>query len=88
MTIPAASKQWIERCEVPASSEPERSCFEAFQGEFDYLCRTLRRLGVRTEDIEDDAHEVFLVLNRKWSDYDPSRQVAASLTGRQVNTSV
>ena len=50
MTIPAASKQWIERCEVPASNESERSCFEAFQNEFDYLCRSLRRLGVRTED--------------------------------------
>jgi len=59
----------------------ERSCFDAFQREFDYLCRTLRRLGVRPEDLEDDAHEVFLVLDRKWSDYDPSRPLRPYLFG-------
>ena len=59
----------------------ERSCFEAFQSEFDYLCRTLRRLGVRPEDIEDDAHEVFLVLNRKWPEYDRSRPLRPYLFG-------
>jgi RNA polymerase sigma-70 factor (ECF subfamily) len=51
----------------------ERSCFDAFQKEFSYLRRTLRRLGVRPVDLDDDAHEVFLVLNRKWADYDPTR---------------
>lgn len=59
----------------------ERSCFTAFQSEFDYLCRTLRRLGVRAEDIEDEAHEVFLVLNRKWIEYDPSRPLRPYLFG-------
>ncbi|HEX6764976.1 MAG TPA: sigma-70 family RNA polymerase sigma factor [Polyangiaceae bacterium] len=59
----------------------ERSCFDAFQSEFEYLCRTLRRLGARPEDVEDDAHEVFLVLNRKWSDYDPSRPLRPYLFG-------
>src|SRR5258706_1648048 len=47
-------------------------CLGAFQLEFDYLCRTLRRLGVPAADIEDVAHEVFLVLHRRWEDYDPS----------------
>jgi RNA polymerase sigma-70 factor (ECF subfamily) len=51
----------------------ERSCLDAFQSEFNYLCRTLRRLGVRPEDLEDDLHEVFIVLNRKWADYDQAR---------------
>jgi RNA polymerase sigma-70 factor (ECF subfamily) len=57
------------------------SCFNAFQSEFDYLCRTLRRLGVRPEDIEDEAHEVFLVLNRKWPDFDRSRPLRPYLFG-------
>ncbi len=57
------------------------SCFDAFQREFDYLCRTLRRLGVRSEDVEDEAHEVFLVLNRRWPDYDPSRPLRPYLFG-------
>lgn len=58
-----------------------RSCIDAFQSEFDYLCRTLRRLGVRPEDIEDDAHEVFLVLNRKWAEYDSTRPLRPYLFG-------
>jgi RNA polymerase sigma-70 factor (ECF subfamily) len=59
----------------------ERSCIDAFQSEFDYLCRTLRRLGVRSDDLEDDAHEVFLVLNRRWGDYDPARPLRPYLFG-------
>jgi RNA polymerase sigma-70 factor (ECF subfamily) len=59
----------------------ERSCFEAFQGEFDYLCRALRRLGVHSADIEDEVHEVFLVLSRKWPEYDPSRPLRPYLFG-------
>ena len=57
------------------------SCFEAFQREFDYLCRTLRRLGVAPADLEDEAHEVFLVLSRKWADYDPTRPLRPYLFG-------
>jgi RNA polymerase sigma-70 factor, ECF subfamily len=64
-----------------AMAAHERSCIDAFQSEFDHLCRTLRRLGVRPEDLEDDAHEVFLVLNRKWSDYDSSRPLRPYLFG-------
>lgn len=45
------------------------------------MCRTLRRLGVRPEDIEDEVHEVFLVLDRKWSEYDPSRPLRPYLFG-------
>jgi RNA polymerase sigma-70 factor (ECF subfamily) len=59
----------------------ERSCIEAFQSEFDYLCRTLRRLGARSADIEDDVHEVFLVLSRKWGEYDATRPLRPYLFG-------
>ncbi|HEX6764765.1 MAG TPA: sigma-70 family RNA polymerase sigma factor [Polyangiaceae bacterium] len=59
----------------------ERSSIDAFQCEFDYLCRTLRRLGSRSEDVEDDAHDVFLVLNRKWSEFDSSRPLRPYLFG-------
>ncbi len=57
------------------------SCFDAFQKEFDYLCRTLRRLGVRPEDVEDEVQEVFLVLHRKWVEYDASRPLRPYLFG-------
>ena len=46
-----------------------------------YLCRTLQRLGVPKADIEDLAHEVFLVLSRKWQDYDTTRPLRAYLFG-------
>jgi RNA polymerase sigma-70 factor (ECF subfamily) len=59
----------------------ESSCLEAFQNEFDYLCRTLRRLGVQPQDLEDEAHEVFLVLERKWGQYDPERPLRPYLFG-------
>lgn len=57
------------------------SSFDAFQREFDYLHRSLRRLGVRPEDIEDDLQEVFLVLHRKWDQYDETRPLRPYLFG-------
>lgn len=57
------------------------TCLEAFRNEFDYLCRTLRRLGVQPQDVEDQVHEVFLVLCRKWRSYDPSRPLRPYLFG-------
>ena len=53
-------------------------CYEA---EFDYLCRSLRRLGVASSDVEDLAHEVFLVLYRRWDEYDPTRALRPYLFG-------
>jgi RNA polymerase sigma-70 factor (ECF subfamily) len=38
-------------------------------------------LGVRDPDVEDLAHEVFLILSRKWQDYDPSRPLRPYLFG-------
>lgn len=59
---------------------PEHA-LQAYCLEFDYLCRSLQRLGVRQADLEDLAHEVFLVLDRKWDEYDPRRPLRAYLFG-------
>ena len=56
-------------------------CIGAYQREFDYLCRTLRRLGIAPSDLEDVAHEVFLVLHRRWPDYDASLPLRPWLFG-------
>ena len=56
-------------------------CVEAFSDEFDYLLRTLRRLGVHRDDVEDVAHEVFLVLYQSWDKYDSSRPFRPYLFG-------
>ncbi len=59
----------------------EHPCLAAFQLEFDYLSRSLIRLGVSRNDVEDLAHEVFLVLYRTWESYDPTRPLRAYLFG-------
>ncbi len=57
------------------------SCFEAFAQELDYLRRTLRRLSVRSSDLEDELQEVFLVLNKNWHKVDLSRPLRPYLFG-------
>jgi RNA polymerase sigma-70 factor (ECF subfamily) len=64
-----------------AGKRANHPSLDAFELEFDYLIRTLRRLGVPHDDVEDLAHEVFLVLYRKWEEYDPARPLRAYLFG-------
>ena len=54
-------------------AEREASCVAVYEKELDYLFETLQRLGASPREIEDLAHEVFLVLLRNWSDLDLSR---------------
>ena len=56
-------------------------CFATFERELDYLYGTLRRLRVPGADVEDLAHEVFLILHRRWCDYDPSAPIRPWLFG-------
>jgi RNA polymerase sigma-70 factor (ECF subfamily) len=52
-----------------------------FDEHFDYVWDTLRRLGVRTSDLEDQVHEVFLRVGRRLRDYDTRRPVKPWLFG-------
>lgn len=74
----ASSPEGTER---RSESVPPHDAFEAFHREFDYLFRTLQRLGIREADVEDLVHEVFLVLSRKWQHYDASRPLRPYLFG-------
>jgi RNA polymerase sigma-70 factor (ECF subfamily) len=56
-------------------------CRDAYQRELDYILRTLQRLGVGPHDLEDLAHEVFLVLRRTWHEYDPTRPLRPYISG-------
>jgi RNA polymerase sigma-70 factor (ECF subfamily) len=56
-------------------------CFQAYQRELNYLLGSLRRLGVLQVDLEDVAHEVFLVMHRRWEDYDHQRPLRPWLFG-------
>src|SRR5262252_7114610 len=57
----------------PPKAEREASCIAVYEKELDYLFETLQRLGSSPREIEDLAHEVFLVMLRNWSDLDLSR---------------
>ncbi|MEZ4472641.1 MAG: sigma-70 family RNA polymerase sigma factor [bacterium] len=48
---------------------------------FAHVWRTLRRLGVEERDLEDAAHEVFVVVHRRLGDYDPGRPLRPWLSG-------
>jgi RNA polymerase sigma-70 factor, ECF subfamily len=75
---------WSERAGRRSRVSPKTyddACLQAYQRELDYLMRTLQRLGVPSADLEDLAHEVFLVLRGSWQEYDPSRALKPYLFG-------
>lgn len=45
----------------------------AFEAEFGYVCRSLRRLGVTDGDVQDIAQELFVAVHRAWPEYDRRR---------------
>jgi RNA polymerase sigma-70 factor, ECF subfamily len=53
----------------------------AFQGELDYIYRTLRRLGASPSETDDLAQEIFLALRKCWTDYNPERPLRPYLFG-------
>ncbi len=67
---------------MPPSTPNALAAFRAmFAAELGYVCRTLRRLGVREGDLEDAAQETFLAVHGKWSDFDPARPIRPWLFG-------
>lgn len=52
-----------------------------FDAEFEWVCRTLRRLGVRQSDLEDAAQETFLAVAGRFGEYDPARPLRPWLFG-------
>lgn len=56
-------------------------CVSAFRFELEYVQRTLRRLVTDRSEVDDLAQEVFLVLHRRWAEYDPSRPLRPYLFG-------
>jgi RNA polymerase sigma-70 factor (ECF subfamily) len=78
MTDGARSSQAPVMANAPATASPARAgeiaAFRAiFDGEFDYLWHSLRRLGVQSRDLEDVTHDVFIEVHRQLHRYDPSR---------------
>ena len=54
---------------------------EIYEAHFGTVWNTLKRLGVWERDLEDAAHDVFLVVHRRLADYDPTRPIKPWLAG-------
>ena len=68
-----------------ASRRPPDHGFRAtFEADFDYVCTSLHRLGARGQDVEDVAHDVFLVLVEKIASLDTARSLRPWLLGVAV----
>jgi RNA polymerase sigma-70 factor (ECF subfamily) len=56
--------------------------FEAlYEAELDYVWRSLRRLGIRNEDLEDLTHDVFTKAFHRFDTFDASRPIRPWLFG-------
>lgn len=54
---------------------------DVYAAQLPFVWRTLWRLGVPERDLEDVAHDVFVVVYRKLGDYDPTRPLKPWLFG-------
>ena len=67
---------------VTPSSSLDAPAFRAlYEAELPYVSRTLKRLGVAGADVEDLIHDVFVVVYRRWEEYDPCRPLKPWLFG-------
>src|SRR6187551_3338264 len=61
---------------APPRVEPVAECLSiesVYEAHFRYVWRCLRGLGVREQALDDAAHDVFLVVQRKLSSFDGSQ---------------
>lgn len=68
----------------PSSSRVvhERPSFrQIFDEQSSYVCTVIRRFGVPDRDVEDVAHDTFVVVHRRLGDYDPSLPIRPWLFG-------
>jgi RNA polymerase sigma-70 factor (ECF subfamily) len=67
--------------QMRAASAKSEPCLSAFGSEIGFVYRSLRRHGVDSADAEDLAQDVFLVMWRRWSEYQPARPLRPWLAG-------
>jgi DNA-directed RNA polymerase specialized sigma24 family protein len=57
-----------------------------YEAELAYVMRSLRRLGVPERELQDLAHDVFVVVYRRWAEFDRSRAARPWLFGIALRT--
>jgi RNA polymerase sigma-70 factor (ECF subfamily) len=82
VTKTGSSRQYVDVSESDRPPGPGLDDFDAiYHRELDYVWRTLARFGVAPSDLGDAAHDVFIVVFRRWSELDPTRPVRPWLFG-------
>jgi RNA polymerase sigma-70 factor (ECF subfamily) len=76
---PGSSKEILE--ELPIAPSHSLDLRSIYKSEFPFVWRTLLRLGVKQQDAEDLAHDLFLVVHRRLATYDRSRPLRPWLFG-------
>ena len=70
-------------CHDPTGGEvsdaPRLEFAEIYQGYFAFVWRSLRRVGVPSDKLDDAVQEVFLVVHRRLEDFEPSASIKAWL---------
>lgn len=70
-----------------APNHPDEPSFRAlYEAELAYVLRSLRRLGVAEAEAEELAHDVFVVVFRKWGEFDRTRPARPWLFGITYRT--
>ena len=70
---------------IPCAVAPPGPAFaKVYEAELAYVWRCLRRLGVPEADLEDAAHDAFVVVHRRLDDFDPGRPLKPWLAGIAV----
>jgi len=59
----------------------EREFRQIFEQELSYVWHTLRRLGVRGDDVRDQSQEVFVIVHRLLPEFDRTRPIRPWLFG-------
>ena len=72
--------------EAPAAARPNLD--QIFQDHAAFVMRVVRRMGTPAADVEDVAQEVFVVIHRRLSDYDPSRPLRPWIFGIASRTAL
>jgi RNA polymerase sigma-70 factor (ECF subfamily) len=79
--IASAPVSLVKPLESAESAPSFASCVRAFEDEFDYLARCLRRHGVAPDDADDLVQDVFVVMCRRWRDYRRDQPLRPWLAG-------
>lgn len=82
MTRVTRAGKYVTLSAAAKASPPRPSTFDAlYRAEVGFVWRTVRFFGVPAADVEDVAHEVFIVVQRRFGDLDVDRSPRAWLAG-------